>query len=124
MGALMCSIDWSRTHIASVESWSPVLRMMVRFLLSNRVQCCCGGIPNFARSATNHTGRCLKPNIHNPSVNLLAIAGFARLAGAPGLYPAESPCWLNERQKYLESMGAPLSGRTGSLWLKASLRCS
>src|ERR1700681_3514083 len=36
MGVLMRSIDWSRTRIASVESWSPVLRMMVRFLLANR----------------------------------------------------------------------------------------
>ncbi|MDQ6734244.1 MAG: response regulator [Nitrospirota bacterium] len=36
MGALMRSIDWSKTPIGPVESWSPALRMMVSFLLVNR----------------------------------------------------------------------------------------
>ena len=36
MGALMRSMDWSKTSIGAVESWSPALRMMVRFLLANR----------------------------------------------------------------------------------------
>ena len=36
MGALMRSMDWSKTPIGAVESWSPVLRMMVRLLLANR----------------------------------------------------------------------------------------
>src|SRR5438874_10403820 len=36
MGALMRSLDWSRTVIGPVESWSPALRMMVKFLLANR----------------------------------------------------------------------------------------
>ena len=36
MGALMRSMDWSKTSIGGVESWSPVLRMMVRLLLANR----------------------------------------------------------------------------------------
>ena len=35
MGALMRSMDWSKTPIGAVESWSPVLRMMVRLLLAN-----------------------------------------------------------------------------------------
>ena len=36
MGALIRSLDWSTTPIGPVESWSPALRMMVRFLLANR----------------------------------------------------------------------------------------
>ncbi|MGE0159514.1 MAG: ATP-binding protein [Gemmatimonadales bacterium] len=36
MGALIGAMDWSRTPIGPVESWSPALRMMVRFLLANR----------------------------------------------------------------------------------------
>src|ERR1700733_4378691 len=36
MGALMRSMDWSKTPAGAIESWSPVLRMMVRLLLSNR----------------------------------------------------------------------------------------
>jgi len=38
MGALMRSMDWSKTPIGPVESWSPTLQMMVRVLLSNRQQ--------------------------------------------------------------------------------------
>jgi len=36
MGALMRSMDWSKTPIGAVECWSPALRMMVRLLLANR----------------------------------------------------------------------------------------
>src|SRR5262249_21669625 len=36
MGAHIRAFDWSQTPIGSVESWSPALRMMVRFLLANR----------------------------------------------------------------------------------------
>ena len=36
MGAVMRSVDWSRTPIGAVETWSDSLRMMVRFLLANR----------------------------------------------------------------------------------------
>lgn len=36
MGALMRTIDWSRTPIGPVEAWSQTLRMMVSFLLANR----------------------------------------------------------------------------------------
>jgi PAS domain S-box-containing protein len=36
MGALMRSMDWSKTSIGAVESWSPALRMVVRLLLANR----------------------------------------------------------------------------------------
>jgi PAS domain S-box-containing protein len=36
MGSLMCSMDWSKTPIGAVESWSPALRMAVRLLLANR----------------------------------------------------------------------------------------
>jgi PAS domain S-box-containing protein len=36
MGALMRSMDWSKTPIGAVESWSPALRMMARLLLANR----------------------------------------------------------------------------------------
>jgi signal transduction histidine kinase len=36
MGAVMRSVDWARTPIGPVESWSDSLRMMVRFLLVNR----------------------------------------------------------------------------------------
>src|SRR6185437_2084276 len=36
MGAAMRSIDWSRTPIGAVETWSDSIRMMVRFLLANR----------------------------------------------------------------------------------------
>ena len=38
MGALMRSMDWSKTAIGAVESWSPALRMMVRLLVVNRFQ--------------------------------------------------------------------------------------
>lgn len=30
------AFDWSRTPLGAIESWSPALRMMVQFLLSNR----------------------------------------------------------------------------------------
>jgi signal transduction histidine kinase/CheY-like chemotaxis protein len=36
MGALIRSMDWSKTAIGPIESWSPTLRMMVSFLLANR----------------------------------------------------------------------------------------
>lgn len=36
MGELMRSKDWSHTPIGNPDTWSPSLRMMVRFLLSNR----------------------------------------------------------------------------------------
>jgi len=36
MGELIRRRDWSATPIGPVESWSPALRMMVRFLLANR----------------------------------------------------------------------------------------
>jgi PAS domain S-box-containing protein len=36
MGALMRSIDWARTPLGSVASWSPTLKMMASFLLANR----------------------------------------------------------------------------------------
>jgi signal transduction histidine kinase len=36
MGALIRRFDWTSTPIGPIESWSPALRMMVRFLLANR----------------------------------------------------------------------------------------
>ena len=36
MGPLICEVDWSKTAIGPMESWSPTLRMMVNFLLANR----------------------------------------------------------------------------------------
>jgi signal transduction histidine kinase len=36
MGALMRSMDWSRTPLGPIERWSQSLRMMVSFLLANR----------------------------------------------------------------------------------------
>jgi signal transduction histidine kinase/DNA-binding response OmpR family regulator len=36
MGTRIRELDWSATPIGQVESWSPALRMMVRFLLANR----------------------------------------------------------------------------------------
>ena len=36
MGALIRSNDWSKTPLGPIETWSPALRMMVRFLLANR----------------------------------------------------------------------------------------
>jgi PAS domain S-box-containing protein len=36
MGERIRSLDWSSTPIGPIESWSPALRMMVRFLLANR----------------------------------------------------------------------------------------
>jgi hypothetical protein len=38
MGAVMRSMDWSKTPIGPVASWSPTLQMMVRLILSNRLQ--------------------------------------------------------------------------------------
>ena len=36
MGALIRAMDWSATPIGPMESWSPSLRMIMRFLLANR----------------------------------------------------------------------------------------
>ena len=36
MGAVIRALDWAQTPIGPPASWSPSLRMMVRFLLSNR----------------------------------------------------------------------------------------
>jgi len=36
MGMRMRSLDWSRTALGAPDSWSPTLRVMVRFLLANR----------------------------------------------------------------------------------------
>jgi PAS domain S-box-containing protein len=36
MGELMRSLDWSKTLVGAIETWSPALRMMVRILLVNR----------------------------------------------------------------------------------------
>ena len=35
-GALIRAMDWAATPLGPVESWSPTLRMMTRFLLANR----------------------------------------------------------------------------------------
>src|SRR5258707_2163021 len=36
MGERISAFDWSRTAIGPIESWSPSLQMMVKFLLANR----------------------------------------------------------------------------------------
>src|SRR5215471_16158630 len=36
MGAAIRAFDWAQTPLGPVTSWSPSLRMMVRFLLANR----------------------------------------------------------------------------------------
>ena len=36
MGALIRSMNWAKTPLGPIESWSPSLRMMIRFLLANR----------------------------------------------------------------------------------------
>src|SRR5215510_7301360 len=36
MGAAISAFDWSQTPLGPITSWSPSLRMMVRFLLANR----------------------------------------------------------------------------------------
>ncbi len=36
MGERMRAFDWSKTPLGPAETWSPALRMMVRFLLANR----------------------------------------------------------------------------------------
>jgi PAS domain S-box-containing protein len=36
MGSRIRGFDWSKTPLGPVESWSPALRMMTRFLLANR----------------------------------------------------------------------------------------
>ena len=36
MGALIRAFDWSQTAIGAPDTWSPTLRIMVRFLLANR----------------------------------------------------------------------------------------
>jgi PAS domain S-box-containing protein len=36
MGEIMRSIDWSKTPLGAVETWSPTLRAMISFLLANR----------------------------------------------------------------------------------------
>jgi PAS domain S-box-containing protein len=36
MGERIRAFDWSKTSIGSPETWSPALRMMIRFLLANR----------------------------------------------------------------------------------------
>src|SRR5262245_29761943 len=37
MGERIRAFDWSKTAIGSPETWSPALRMMIRFLLANRL---------------------------------------------------------------------------------------
>jgi signal transduction histidine kinase/DNA-binding response OmpR family regulator/PAS domain-containing protein len=37
MGARMRALDWKQTPLGPVESWSPTLKMMTRFLLVNRM---------------------------------------------------------------------------------------
>lgn len=36
MGARIRAFDWAKTPLGPAESWSPALRMMLRFLLANR----------------------------------------------------------------------------------------
>jgi hypothetical protein len=36
MGERIRAFDWSTTSIGPAETWSPALRMMIRFLLANR----------------------------------------------------------------------------------------
>jgi PAS domain S-box-containing protein len=49
MGALMRAMDWSKTSIGPVESWSPTLQTMVRVLLSNRQQALIWWGPQFCQ---------------------------------------------------------------------------
>src|SRR3954451_18887999 len=49
MGALMRSLNWSKTPIGAVESWSPTFRTMVRFLLANRFQMLLWWGPSFCQ---------------------------------------------------------------------------
>ena len=36
MGELIQAMDWAKTPLGPIDSWSPSLKMMVRFLLANR----------------------------------------------------------------------------------------
>jgi len=45
MGERIRAFDWSKTAIGSAETWSPALRMMVRFLLANRFPTAVVGTP-------------------------------------------------------------------------------
>ena len=53
MGELMRSIEWSKTSIGAVGSWSPALRMMVRLLLANRFPLLLWLAPHYKFGATN-----------------------------------------------------------------------
>ena len=64
MGDRIRALDWSRTPIGPMESWSPALRMMVRFLLANRVPApAVVGTGLHLASTTTRTGRCSATSI-------------------------------------------------------------
>jgi signal transduction histidine kinase len=72
MGELMRSIDWSKTPIGAVESWSPSLRMMVSFLLVNRFPLLLWWGPNFCQ-IYNDPYRMVLGKKHPGSMGQLAI---------------------------------------------------
>src|ERR1700693_4943716 len=86
MGELMRFIDWSKTPIGAVESWSLALRMMVSFLLVNRFPMLLWAGPNFCQ-IYNDPYRMVLGRKH-PGSLLYLLAGDrkqAHLAGAAGI---------------------------------------
>jgi PAS domain S-box-containing protein len=59
MGALLRGTDWSKTPIGPVESWSPTLRIMVRFLLANGFQMILWWGPSFCQLYNDAFRPCL-----------------------------------------------------------------
>src|ERR1700730_8245176 len=58
MGALVRSMDWSKSQIGDVETWSPALRMMVRLLLANRFPLLLLWGPHYCQIYNDRIGRC------------------------------------------------------------------
>jgi PAS domain S-box-containing protein len=75
MGALIRSMDWSKTPIGPVELWSPTLQTMVRVLLSNRQQVLIWWGPQFCQ-------------LYNDAFSLALGDKHPRSMGQPA-----SECW-------------------------------
>ena len=78
MGKLIRSMDWSRTPLGPIESWSQSLRTTVSLCLASNFPIALVWGQNMSRSITMAIGRSAVRSIPTPWVRTSASAGLHR----------------------------------------------
>jgi PAS domain S-box-containing protein len=108
MGELMRSLDWSKTTIGAVETWSPAFRMMVRILLANRFPMVLWWGPHYCQ-LYNDSYRPMLGKKHPQSMGQPACECFAEIWATIGplidtAFNGGSATWMDDLElEYLRS---------------------